>query len=63
MNTFLSSQDGGGGYTIMHTDSGDLYEIAPEPRKERAPKKQPVPLIHCRVYNAEKPVRSYLFLF
>ncbi|XP_075973875.1 uncharacterized protein LOC142975096 isoform X3 [Anticarsia gemmatalis] len=47
--------DGGGGYTIMHTESGDLFAVGNEPRKERAPKKQHVQLLHCRVYNAEKP--------
>ncbi|CAH2231996.1 jg4056 [Pararge aegeria aegeria] len=47
--------DGGGGYTIMHTEAGDLYEIAQEPRKERAPKKPPIHLLQCRLYNDEKP--------
>lgn len=40
----------------MHTAAGDLYEMAAEPRRERAPKKAPIHLIRCRVYNAEKPV-------
>ncbi|KAG6452116.1 hypothetical protein O3G_MSEX007476 [Manduca sexta] len=47
--------DGGGGYTIMHTDSGDLYTVGEEPKRERHPKKQPIHLIQCRVYNADKP--------
>ncbi|XP_046959300.1 uncharacterized protein LOC124529574 isoform X1 [Vanessa cardui] len=47
--------DGGGGYTIMHTESGDLYEIGQEPRKERQQKKPVINLIPCRFYNAEKP--------
>ncbi|CAH0723151.1 unnamed protein product, partial [Brenthis ino] len=47
--------DGGGGYTIMHTESGDLYEIGQEPRKERPPKKTAVELIPCRFYNSERP--------
>ncbi|CAH2037053.1 unnamed protein product, partial [Iphiclides podalirius] len=47
--------DGGGGCTIMHTEAGDLYAMAAEPRRERAPKKPPIHLIRCRVYNAEKP--------
>ncbi|XP_050345899.1 uncharacterized protein LOC126770519 isoform X2 [Nymphalis io] len=47
--------DGGGGYTIMHTESGDLYEIGQEPRKERQQKKPAINLIPCRFYNAEKP--------
>ncbi|XP_063825310.1 uncharacterized protein LOC135074859 [Ostrinia nubilalis] len=47
--------DGGGGYTIMHTAAGDLLSRADEPRKPRAPRKQPVHLIPCRMYNAENP--------
>ncbi|CAB3253140.1 unnamed protein product [Arctia plantaginis] len=47
--------DGGGGYTIMHTEQGDLYAVGTEPRRERAPKKQHVQLLHCRIYNADKP--------
>ncbi|XP_034830939.1 uncharacterized protein [Maniola hyperantus] len=47
--------DGGGGYTIMHTEAGDLYEIGQEPRKERAPKKPTIHLIQCRLYSDEKP--------
>ncbi|KAJ8729894.1 hypothetical protein PYW07_016932 [Mythimna separata] len=47
--------DGGGGYTIMHTEAGDLFAVGAEPRRERAPRKQPIQLLHCRVYNAEKP--------
>lgn len=42
----------------MHTEAGDLYQIAAEPRKERAPRKPPIHLIQCRVYNAEKPVSN-----
>lgn len=52
------SQDGGGGYTIMHTESGDLYAVGAEPRRERAPRKQSIQLWNCRVYNAENPVSS-----
>ncbi|CAH2106093.1 unnamed protein product [Euphydryas editha] len=47
--------DGGGGYTIMHTESGDLYEIGQEPRKERPQKKPVIELIPCRFYSADKP--------
>ncbi|XP_022831217.1 uncharacterized protein LOC111359797 isoform X2 [Spodoptera litura] len=47
--------DGGGGYTIMHTEAGDLVALGAEPRRGRAPRKTPVQLLHCRVYNAEKP--------
>ncbi|XP_068631889.1 histone H2A deubiquitinase MYSM1-like [Battus philenor] len=47
--------DGGGGCTIMHTPAGDLYEVAAEPRRERAPKKAPIHLLQCRVYNVDKP--------
>ncbi|XP_013171933.1 PREDICTED: histone H2A deubiquitinase MYSM1-like [Papilio xuthus] len=47
--------DGGGGCTIMHTAAGDLYEVAPEPRRERPPRKPPIHLIRCRVYNDDKP--------
>ncbi|XP_041978425.1 uncharacterized protein LOC121732564 isoform X2 [Aricia agestis] len=47
--------DGGGGYTIMHTEAGDLYEVREEPRRERAPRAVPIQLYPCRVYNAEKP--------
>ncbi|KPJ12694.1 Histone H2A deubiquitinase MYSM1 [Papilio machaon] len=47
--------DGGGGCTIMHTAAGDMYEVAPEPRRERPPRKPPIHLIRCRVYNDDKP--------
>ncbi|CAG9785928.1 unnamed protein product [Diatraea saccharalis] len=47
--------DGGGGFTIMHTESGDLVEVASEPRKERQTRKQPIHLIECRIYNADRP--------
>ncbi|CAG4937259.1 unnamed protein product [Parnassius apollo] len=47
--------DGGGGCTIMHTAAGDLYEVAAEPRRERLPKKAPIQLIRCHVYNTDKP--------
>ncbi|XP_045448397.1 uncharacterized protein LOC123656820 [Melitaea cinxia] len=46
---------GGGGYTIMHTESGDLYEIGQEPRKERPQKKPVIDLFPCRFYSADKP--------
>lgn len=55
-------QDGGGGYTIMHTESGDLVALGAEPRRGRAPRKMPVQLLHCRVYNAEKPVSFFIML-
>ncbi|KAJ0177415.1 hypothetical protein K1T71_007424 [Dendrolimus kikuchii] len=47
--------DGGGGYTIMHTESGDLYEVSTEPKREKQPRKQAIHLIQCRVYNANRP--------
>lgn len=56
-------QDGEGGFTIMHTEAGDMYEVGTEPKKERQSKKQPVHLIRCRVYNAEKPVRIPVVFF
>lgn len=47
--------DGGGGYTIMHTESGDLYAVGAEPKRERQTRKQPLQLIQCRLYNAQRP--------
>ncbi|KAI8436263.1 hypothetical protein MSG28_004310 [Choristoneura fumiferana] len=49
--------DGGGGYTIMHTAAGDLFRAVAEPRRERVPRPRPDPvsLIHCRLYNDERP--------
>ncbi|CAG9584903.1 unnamed protein product [Danaus chrysippus] len=55
--------DGGGGYTIMHTESGDMYEIGQEPRKERQQRKQPVQLIPLHVYNSEKPAPCVVHMF
>ncbi|XP_021207831.1 histone H2A deubiquitinase MYSM1 isoform X3 [Bombyx mori] len=46
---------GGGGYTIMHTEAGDLYRVQAEPRRERAPRRPPIHLMQCRVYSAERP--------
>ncbi|KAJ2939744.1 hypothetical protein O0L34_g17935 [Tuta absoluta] len=47
---------GDGGFTIMHTEAGDLYEVGAEPKKERAPKKPPpVHLIQCRLYTSDRP--------
>ncbi|XP_059051551.1 uncharacterized protein LOC131846301 isoform X2 [Achroia grisella] len=51
---------GDGGYTIMHTAAGDLVAVGAEPRR-RPPRRpprphlQPVPLLPCRVYNADRP--------
>ncbi|XP_013200016.2 uncharacterized protein LOC106142693 isoform X2 [Amyelois transitella] len=56
--------DGGGGYTIMHTLEGDLLETSAEPRRPPRRAAPPVPLVRCRVYNAERPapfdVRLYV---
>ncbi|CAH2980054.1 unnamed protein product [Chilo suppressalis] len=54
--------DGGGGFTIMHTENGDLYEIASEPRKERQARKQPIHLIECHIYNADRPAPFFVSL-
>ncbi|XP_032522719.2 uncharacterized protein LOC116774167 isoform X1 [Danaus plexippus] len=55
--------DGGGGYTIMHTEAGDMYEIGQEPRKERQQRKQAVQLIPLHVYNSEKPAPCAVHMF
>ncbi|XP_026728983.1 uncharacterized protein LOC113494740 isoform X2 [Trichoplusia ni] len=47
--------DGGGGYTIMHTEAGDLFAVGAEPRRERPPRKQHVQLLRCRTYSADRP--------
>ncbi|KAI5652095.1 histone H2A deubiquitinase MYSM1 isoform X1 [Phthorimaea operculella] len=49
---------GDGGFTIMHTEAGDLYEVGAEPKKERTVKKPappPVHLIQCRLYSTDRP--------
>lgn len=47
----------------MHTATGDLYAVAPEPRRERAPRRQHVQLIPCRLYNSEHPVSKCILLW
>ncbi|VVC86560.1 unnamed protein product, partial [Leptidea sinapis] len=47
--------DGEGGYRILHTEAGDLYEVSSEPRKEKQPRKQPVQLIRCKSYGPDRP--------
>ncbi|CAG4975580.1 unnamed protein product [Colias eurytheme] len=47
--------DGGGGYRILHTEAGDVYEVSSEPRKERQARKQPVQLIRCKEYGPDRP--------
>ncbi|XP_047507069.1 myb-like protein H [Pieris napi] len=54
--------NGGGGYRIMHTEAGDLYEISSEPRKERQPRKPTVQLIQCKKYGVDKPAPCELQL-
>lgn len=40
----------------MHTEAGDLLALGAEPRRERAPRRQPVQLLRCRTYSADRPV-------
>ncbi|XP_053608144.1 uncharacterized protein LOC128673972 isoform X2 [Plodia interpunctella] len=54
--------DGGGGYTIMHTETGDLLEQSAEPKKERVLRKS-VPLLPCRVYNTDKPAPFEVYIY
>ncbi|XP_077291197.1 uncharacterized protein LOC143914753 [Arctopsyche grandis] len=46
--------DGDGGYTITHSEYGEIYEAIAEPKQHR-PKKKPVNLIHCRLFDNEHP--------
>ncbi|CAK1547437.1 unnamed protein product [Leptosia nina] len=47
--------NGGGGYRILHTEAGDVYEISTEPRKERQPRKPTIQLNICKQYGIDKP--------